>query len=358
MKTLDIPGKILSDNKEKQRYEAIGCRIKMEYNNKKEGRACEMVTSANSDKKQLNLKTITWGELTWVDIVQPTTEATQYLAEHYNLNPLDLEDALSMRQIPKIETYPDYLFIIFHLPVYDKATRLSSRKQWSVFVGDKFVITLRPGEFKALEAMYRQCELSEESRQEYMSQSSGYLLYCILDRAVDSYFPVLNTIMSLMEDIEGNVFDEEIEAGKDISILRRDIITQRRVMFPTRALFTEVEKRLGRFSKMDLTVYFSDLMDHMNKITETLDEFSEVIEVYKDADYVLSGYRANRIIRIIAVLMAIGLPFLIVTGLFSMRVVLPGGVDKGSLFTFFLLLGLSLATAGGMLYFFRRKRFL
>ena len=163
-----------------------------------------------------------------------------------------------------------------------------------------------------------------------MSQGSGYLLYRILDRAMDSYFPVLDKILSLMEDIEDNVFNEEIEAGKDISILRRDIITQRRVMFPTRTLFTELEKRLRRFSKTDLTVYFSDLMDHMNKICETLDEFSEIIEVYKDADYVLSGYRANRVIRILAVLFTIGLPFFIVTGLFSMHVILPGGIDKGN----------------------------
>jgi magnesium transporter len=317
-----------------------------------------MVISANTEKKQLNLQTVTWGELTWVDIVQPTSEATQYLAEHYHFNSLDLDDCLSLRQIPKIETYPEYLFVIFHLPVYNKATRLSTRKQWSAFVGDKFLVTLRPGELKSLDALFRQCELSEESREEYLSHGSGYLLYRILDRAIDSYFPVLNTIMSMMEDIEDNVFNDEIEAGKDISILRRDIITQRRVMFPTRTLFTELEKRLGRFSKTDLNAYFSDLMDHMNKICETLDEFNEVIDVYKDADYILSNYRANRVIRILAILFTIGLPFLIVTGLYSMHVVLPGGIDKGSLQTFFVLLAIIIVAIGAMLYFFHRKRYL
>jgi magnesium transporter len=220
------------------------------------------------------------------------------------------------------------------------------------------IFTLRPGELKALDALFRQCELSEESRQDYLSQGSGYLLYRILDRAIDSYFPVLNTILSLMEDIEDNVFNDEIEAGKDISILQRDIITQRRIMFPTRTLFTELEKRLGRFSQTNLIPYFSDLMDHMNKITDTLDEFSEVINVYKDADYILSGYRANRVIRILAVLATIALPFLIVTGLYSMHVILPGGVENGSPTTFFILLGVIVAVIGGTLYFFHRKRFL
>jgi len=313
------------------------------------------LSDKHSGEKQLNLKTVTWGDLTWVDIVQPTRDATEYLAAHYAFNPLDLEDCLSRRQIAKVETYPDYLFILFHLPVYDKVTRKSTRKQWSAFIGDKFLVTLRPGELKAVDALFRQCELSEESRQEYLSHGSGYLMYVILDRMVDSYFPALNAIMSKIEDVEDAVFDEETEAGKEISILRQDIITQRRVMFPTREMFVELEKQLGRFSKMDLTIYFSDLMDHMNKICETLNEFEEVIEVFKDADYVLSGYRANRVIRILAVLFAIGLPFLVMTGIFTMRTALSGGIEQGSPQTFFLVLAIVLIIVGASLYFLRGR---
>lgn len=311
-----------------------------------------------SEGKQLNLKAITWGDLTWVDIVQPTKDATEYLAAHYNFNPLDLEDCLSRRQIAKVETYRDYLFILFHLPVYDKVTRKSTRKQWSAFIGDKFLVTLRPGELKAVDVLFRQCELSEESRQEYFGYGSGYLMYRILDRMVDSYFPALNAIMSKIEDIEDAVFDAEAEAGKEISMLRQDIITQRRIMFPTRDMFKELETQLGRFSKMDLSIYFSDLMDHMNKICETLDEFEEVIEVFKDADYTLSGYRTNRVIRILAVLFAIVLPFLVVAGLSVLRIALSGGGQQGNSQVFFVLLAAILAATGATLYSFRRQHLL
>ena len=147
--------------------------------------------------------------------------------------------------------------------------------------------------------------LNEDDRNEYFSQGSGYLLYQILDRALDSYFPVLDKIMNLTDAIEDNVFNVGIEAAQELSSLRRDIITQRRVMFPTRTLLVELEKKIKRFSKIDLTVYFSDLMDHMNKICETLDETTDIIEVYKDADYLLSSYRANRGIRVLEVMLGI-----------------------------------------------------
>jgi magnesium transporter len=327
----------------------------IEYVAKQLGEYEMVLSNKHSEKKQLNLKTVTWGDLTWVDIVQPTKDATEYLADHYNFNPLDLEDCISLRQLSKVEEYPEYLFVIFHLPVYEKATRVSTRKQWSAFVGDKFLITLRPGELRIVDELFRECELSEEAREEHLSHGSGYLLYHILDLALDAYFPVLDKIMSLMDDIEDVVFSEEVEAAEELSILRRDIITQRQVMFPTRALLVELEKRLKRFSKMDLTVYFSDLMDHMNKICETLDESTEVIEVFKDADYLLSSYRANRGIRVLAIMLAVVLPLLVVFGLYGMYVILYGGIDKGSPQTFFLLLAIVLIIIGTMLYFFRRR---
>lgn len=315
-----------------------------------------MVTPQTTQKKQLNLRTVALGDLIWVDITEPTKETAEYLAEHYNFHPMDLEDSLSVRQLSKIEEYPQYLFIVLHFQVYEKMTRISSRKQWSVFVGEKFLVTLHPPELKVIDDMFRECELSGEIRQEYSSKGSGYLLYQILDRLLDTYFPILDKIASLLSNIEDTVFSEQLEAAQELSILRRDIITQRQVIFPTRTLFMELENKLKRFAKIDLTIYFSDLMDHINKICDSLNESTEVIEVFKDADFILSSYRANRGIRVISIMLAFGLPLLVVFGLFGMYVLLNGGVYKGSPQIFFVLFVIAAAIIGLILYLFRRRR--
>jgi magnesium transporter len=109
-----------------------------------------MAVSANTpEKKQLNIKTITFGDLTWVDITDPTEDITKYLTEKYNFHPMDIEDALSLRQLSKVEEYPTYIFAIFHLLKYNKATKVSIRKQWSAFLGDKYLVTLHPIELTA-----------------------------------------------------------------------------------------------------------------------------------------------------------------------------------------------------------------
>lgn len=312
-------------------------------------------SNQTTEKRPANIKSVTWGGITWVDIVQPTQEATKYLAEHYNFHPMDLEDSLSPRQLSKIEEYPGYMFIIFHFQIYERMTRISTRKQWSAFIGDTYLITLHPADLKTVDEMFRECELSEEACREHLSQGSGYLLYEILDRLLDSYFPVLDKIASLLSDIEDSVFSERVEAAQELSTLRRDIITQRQVMFPTRTLLVELEKKLKRFTKIDLTIYYSDLMDHMNKICETLDENTEVIEVFKDADYLLSSYHANRGIRTLTVMLAALLPLIVVFGLYAMYSIFYEGAIKGSPLLFFSLLAAVIVIDGAILYFLRRR---
>jgi magnesium transporter len=297
----------------------------------------------------LHVEQITWGGLTWVNIENPTERDTDYLAENYNFHPLALDDCLSRKQLPKIDVYPGYLFFVFHFPFYDKATRISSKRQWSAFIAENLIVTLHTGELRTL---------NEDAREEYFSNGSGFLLYRILDRAIDSYFPVLEKIMDLIEKVEDDVFDENIESAEELSIIRRDVITQRAVMFPTRAIFIEMENKLKRFSNVDVTAYYNDLMDHINKICETLDEVQDIIEVYKDADYTLATYRINRVTRLLTIFSTIILPFVLVSSLFGMNVVLPGGIDTGEPVTFVILLVIMAAIAGGMLIFFRHRRWI
>lgn len=309
-------------------------------------------------EEPLHIETITWGDLTWVNIEAATERETEWLADTYHFHPLALDDCISRKQIPKVDVFPGYLFFVFHYPIYDKTTRISSKRQWSAFIGENYLVTIHTGALKTIVALFRDCMANEDARQEYMSSGSGFLLYRILDRAIDSYFPVLDKILSLIEDVEDAVFDEDVEATKELTILRRDIITQRSVMFPTRDIFMEMENKLKRFSKTDVTAYYDDLMDHTNKICSTLDECQEIIEVYKDTDYTLATYRINRVTRIITIFSAIILPFLVISGLFGMNVALPGGLEKGSMQSFLILLLVMLVIAGGMLFFFRRKRWI
>jgi magnesium transporter len=318
-----------------------------------------MTTPQVKNEQELNVESVTWGNLTWISIVPPTEKEIEYLAQNYPFHRLDLDDCLSRKQRPKLDVYKDYLFFVLHFPIWRKETRVATHSQVSVFIGENYLITLHTGEIKPLVKLFRQCQIDEEQLRENLSYGSGYLLYRILDRAVDAYFPVLDKILSLMEDIEDRVFDEKVEAAQELAILRRDIIMQRRIIFPMRTVIAEMEGKLKRFTNTDMTPYFGDLLDHINKQCETLDECKEVIEVFKDADYVLGTDRINQIMRVLTIISAIMLPLIVISSLWSMNVPTPFGANPGgSPYVFVAMVVVSIGVAGGMLYFFRRKHWI
>jgi len=315
-----------------------------------------MTTSQVGKEEQLNLESLTWGELTWVNIENPTEGETEYLAQNYSFHHLDLDDCLSRIQRPKIDEYKDYLFLVFHFPVFSKEARVTTPGQVSVFIGEKYLITLHKGELKPLVKLFRECQIDEESRQENFSHGSGYLLYRIVDRLVDYCLPILNKIGDNIEEVEDSIFsDRRRGTVKGISILRRDVIAFRRIIWPMRAVIGGLESKVRRFTMMDMAVYFGDMIDHVDKIWDALDEYKEIIEGLNDTHDSLATNRTNEVIRMLTIIATILLPITMVSSIYGMNIPLP---FQGSSYSFLYVFLIMIAIIGGMLYFFRRQHWI
>ena len=315
-----------------------------------------MTVSQLKKEGKLNLQSLTWGELTWINIEHPTEKEIEYLAQNYPFHPLDLDDCLSRIQRPKIDKYKDYLFLVFHFPVFHKEARVTRASQLSVFIGPNYLITLHRGELKPLVKLFKECEIDEESRQENFSAGSGYLLYRIIDRLVDYCIPISNKMLDNIEDVEDGIFSNTRRSQiKGISVLRRDIIAFRRIIWPMRAVIGSLEPNVRRFTKMDLSVYFGDTVDHLDRIWDALDEYKELIEGLNDTHDSLMTNHTNTIIRLLTIISTILLPTTLIASIWGMNMDLP---FKSSSHSFIYIVLIMAGIIGGMLYFFRRKKWL
>ena len=307
-------------------------------------------------KEELNMQSLTWGDFTWINIEQPTEEETEYLAQNYPFHPLDLDDCLSRIQRPKIDQYKDYLFVVLHFPVFNKEARVTTPSQVSVFIGQNYLITLHKGELKPLVKLFRECEIDEESRQENFSSGPGYLLYRIIDRLVDYCLPIANKMLENIEDVEDSIFSNRGRSQiKEISMIRRDIISFRRIIWPMRAVIGSLEPKIRRFAKMDLTVYFGDTVDHLDKIWDALDEYKEIIEGLNDTHDSLASNNTNEVMRILTIIATIFMPITLIASLWGMNIPLPfARSDNALLYIILIMIGI----ISGMLYFFRRRHWI
>ena len=117
---------------------------------------------------------------------------------------------------------------------------------------------------------------------------------------------------------------------------------------------------IQKFSEQDLTLYFDNVKDHMDKVLEALEESKETIEIYKDTDFMLSTEKTNKILAILTILFTLSIPSTIIGTLYGMNVNLPGGIETDSLYlfgpytTFILLLIISLVSVLLMGWYFHR----
>lgn len=304
------------------------------------------------------VRSLQWQKITWVNIERPTKDETDYLARHYPFHELDLDDVLSKIQLPKIDEYDDYMFMVFHFPVFNPHARVTTPSQVSIFVGEDYLITLHQGDLKPLVSLFRTCQASEKACQEYLGRTTGYLLYIILDRLVNYCFPILNKIGDNIDAVESRIFDELARGTvRDVGILRRDIISFRRIIRPqTEAVELLEKKDWSVHLKEDPDVYFGDIADHLRKLRYTLDDYKEVVEGLSDTNNTMTSFRINEVIRVLTIFSTIVLPLTLIASLIGMNVWPFVPLESpGSLFAIVAAMG---AVIFGMLIFFRSRRWI
>jgi magnesium transporter len=294
--------------------------------------------------------------LTWIHLNSPGVAETNMLAERFGWHPLDVEDILSKRQRPKVDEYPDYLFVVLHFPVYDKAVQRLNAAELDVVIGQNYVVTLPTVELLPVTRLFRRCYEDVEERERYFGQGSGYLLYHILDDLFDYCFPILDKIGHKLDSLEDEMFEgASEEIVRDLSNAKQEIISYRKIIKPERSTLRLLERQMGRFLPETLDLYFGDLVDASERIWDILDNYKEVVEALEDTNESVISHNQNRVLRILTVFSVVLLPLTLISGIFGMNVHFPG---FGTSEAFWVIVGLMVATIAALVGFFRFKRWL
>jgi magnesium transporter len=304
------------------------------------------------------LHELTAGDLTWVHLERPGAESVALLQERFGWHALDVEDVLSKRQRPKVDEYPDerYFFAVLHFPVYDKAVQRLNAAELDLFLGADYLVTLPNVELLPVTRLFRRCEEDEALRKQLFAKGSGRLLYEVLDDLFDYCFPILDKIGHKLDSIEDDMFEgRSREVVRDISNVKQEIISYRKIIKPERATLRVLERRVEQFLPEELDLYFDDIVDGAERIWDLLDNYKEVVEALEDTNESVISHQQNDVLRLLTLISVTVLPLTLLTGVFGMNVLFPG---EGSHTAFWVIIGALATTLAGMVGFFRYKRWL
>ena len=263
--------------------------------------------------EQLKLEDYAW---VWVDFNQPTKEESNLLDTRFNFHPLAIEDCLNTLQRPKIDYYGDLQFFVLH--AIDIETLKGS--EVNVFMERNYVMSYHHQELTALDTAWE--KVAQHGHEgELWSYGSIAITHMIMDTLVDQYFPAFFTMEDELANREKRDRDECVEKiMHQVFAMRRRLLTLWRTVVPMRDLLYRVvgSDHMQRHSDKH-TLYFTDIYDHLLKLTDMLEANREMTADLRDSYISLNSNRMNSIMKTHTVVTTVFMPLTLIAGIYGMN---------------------------------------
>lgn len=302
-------------------------------------------------------RTITYNSVTWYDIVHPTPDDVEKLRTTFPyFHPLNLEDIRSPIERPKVDNDDDYLFVVMHFPLWDSRHEISRASEINFFVGRNYVVTVHNGTLKPITKLYEDCEDTEHERKRLLGRGANEAFYTFVDQLVDYIFPILRKVDNNIHRIEDDLFVADAkQVIRDIALVRRDIISLRRIIRHQIPIVQQLETTEHPILHEDMEEYFGDIVDHLFKQRDIIEENYEIINSFAETADTLASHRINEVMRILTVISVIMLPLTLISSVYGMNIELPFSHHPNA---FIITSGIMVVIALLMLIYFRRRNWL
>ena len=297
---------------------------------------------------------------TWVNIDgYCPPDMLQQLGEMYNLHALALEDVINTGQRSKVESYDSKLFVILARPILDEDGVRS--EQLNFFLGDNYLLSFYNGGNDPFKNVRKRLQ---NRVGKIRARKADYLLYTLVDTVVDEAFPLLESYGEFIEDLDDELLEDPSKSTlHKIHGAKRELLLMRRIIWPQREVINTLIRDDDALLEENTKIYLRDCYDHTIQTMEIVEIYREVtsnmLEVYLST---LSN-RINDIMRVLTIIATIFIPLTFIVGVYGMnfgnKSTSPWAMPELNWYYGYPLLWLiMLVMAGGMLYYFKRKRWL
>ena len=286
-------------------------------------------------------------KLVWIDVTAPKKEDFKLLREIFKLHPLTIEDCLSKGKTRiKIEYFENYMLIVLY------GVSKNGKRPYEVdfILGKNFLISNHYEVVESIEALKK----NSERVKFLISSGVDSLLHRLIDAEVDQFLNVLGKYDEIIDKFERKALEAPThELTAQIFRLRRLFVLLRRLSNAQKEKILELTKADIPFITKKVQPYFRDVFDHMLTITDTITNYRELLSNILEVYLSTVSNKMNEIMKTLTVVTTIMLPLTLIAGIYGMNFqFLPELHWK---YGYMFALGLMVAIAVGMIFYFRRK---
>jgi magnesium transporter len=255
-------------------------------------------------------------DFVWVGLHEPSEHELDAVADLYDLHPLAVEDALSAHQRPKLERYEDSLFMALKTLWYVDENDAVETGEINMFVGAKFVVTVRHGQGGGL----HDARIELEGMQKVLAHGPSAVVYAVCDQVVDRYEEVAESLVTDVDEVEASVFaTERTNDSARIYVLKRELAEMRRAVQPLRDPLLRFAAGAVRGIDSEAAPYFRDVADHLSRVAETMDSLELLLSAAFEAHLAQISIQQNDDMRRISAVVGLIAAPTLVAGVYGMN---------------------------------------
>lgn len=290
-------------------------------------------------------------EIIWIDVQGFKNEAAlQELAERFRIHPLAMEDVVNVPQRSKADQYDEQTLIIARLITIPDEKDLNLT-QLGIIVGANYVLTFEDQHSDRLEPV--RTRIANPSAR-LRSSGSGYLAYAILDTAVDTVYPVLETLGEQLETLERDVIrDPRPALLQQVNLVRNRLVNVRRAIWPQRDAVQSLLMSDHDVINEEIKIFLRDTYDHCVQTAEVVEMYREMASGLLNTYMSSVAHRSNEVMKVLTIMSSIFVPLTFVAGIYGMN--FENMPELSYTWSYPLVWGTMIAMAIGMLWFFYRR---
>lgn len=287
----------------------------------------------------------------WVDVVGEGADAVRRLGADFNLDSDAVEDTLGETHLPTIEEYLDEVFVVLHGFNTGDSGRLET-PETDVFIGARFLITIRDGERASIEAIKERIETEGNLP---ISTPAALLAFIAL-HAGRRYGNLIPEIERRADALEEVAIQGDPHTVVEVHALRRDVIYLRRALSPQFDVIEDLSESTHPAIDNEARRLFRRVAAQHRRALESLESgralLGTILETYRGA----VADQTNEIMRVLTVYSAILLPLSLIAGMWGMNFIrIPGAEATDG---FWWLIGIMAVLAVGVWLYFARRGFI
>jgi len=252
----------------------------------------------------------------WIGLKDPTDDELERVAAELDLHPLAVEDAVQGHQRPKLTVYQRSAFVALLTLRYVEGTSDVETGEIMLFLGDRFVVTVRRGELGELAGLRSELE----RRPDTLSHGPAAVLHTVLDAVVDSYTAVEGELQIDLDGIEADVFD--VHSTTDVSAiyrLKREVLEVKRATGPLVEPLRKLTTADIPYVQATARPFFRDVLDNLLRVVDQVESYDRLLTDVLTAHQAQAAVRQNTDMRKISAWVAIAAFPTMLAGIYGMN---------------------------------------